>query len=871
MSDVIITEEKKSAVEADVVEIIAETAEKEAMSDAEEAVVVKDEAAVEKEVPAKKNLRKEILVFVLSFFVPVGMFAAIWASQGITWNGEVTPLIYDMQAQYMPFLASLRYVLSGDASLFYNWTLGMGGSYLSMFAYYIACPLNLITVFFPIEEMPNAIYLLTLIKIGLCGLTFNTFLRYGINKKESRYANVVFTCCYALMSYNIVYSLCIMWLDGIIMLPLILLGIEQILDGKRGLLYCLSIGTLFFSNFYISYMVGIFAFLYLIYAMVIKYTKADMRLAIRSFWRFCVGTLIGGLLSAILLVPALTSYFSVSHIFSLGDNPISYDFSVIDVASKFLPQQYDSLDYGGRPLVYCGTITLVLFLIYFLQRRSIKDKVSTAALVVVLMIGFFFEPVDMLWHGMRYPHCFLFRYAFTVPTVIILGAYRAYTDLKLRERGLYAITITAFAYMMIELLMNGSVMIADMNEEKTYTVREMYRQPIEMFSELADVIRGDKMFHRMGERNITVTWNNQLLFGMAGVDSSASTIDDEVTLFLRNMGATYSPSFSTLSGGLTYTMDTILNIAYRVNTNKMRDEYELLKLSERGVFKAGLYYLPQTLSYGLTIPRDSWFDSETCGEDALINQDVFWSKLVGESADIYPMINPLIPVGEVRLNDISFEFEVDDMKELLLFLKVQINQEEMRKKEEEKDISGDRVVIEVDGEERYSLEIPQANYDKLPQSVYSIGTPPQGGKYTIHIAAPEYCALETISLHKFNKKRFEALYEQMKTKQLEIVNYGSDWLRGNISLEEGEKLFLSIPYIEGLNIVCDGQPVVVKRDIAPFITADLPAGEHEVYVYFSQPNLALGIVLFTIGLILLTNYYFFVYFFRRKSQKALAE
>ncbi|MCQ2539716.1 MAG: YfhO family protein, partial [Acetatifactor sp.] len=668
MSDVIITEENKSAVEADVVEVIAETAEKDAMSDTEEAVVVKNEATVEKELPAKKNLRKEILVFVLSFFVPVGMFVAIWASQGITWNGEVTPLIYDMQAQYMPFLASLRYVLSGDASLFYNWTLGMGGSYLSMFAYYIACPLNLITVFFPIEEMPNAIYLLTLIKIGLCGLTFNTFLRFGINKKESRYANVVFACCYALMSYNIVYSLCIMWLDGIIMLPLILLGIEQILDGKRGLLYCLSIGTLFFSNFYISYMVGIFAFLYLIHAMVIRYTKADMRLAIRSFWRFCVGTLIGGLLSAILLVPALTSYYSVSHVLSTGGVQYASDLSFIDVFTKFLPQQYDSLDYGGKPLIYCGTVMLFFCLAYFLQHRSIKEKISTIILMAILMLGFWVTFVDVVWHGFRFPHCFLFRYSFVVPVIILLTAYRAYLDMKIENSQFRIVAYIGLIYVMVELVLNGSVLTAGMNEEKEYALSSTFENPTHIFGTLAEKIREDKEFHRMGEGNINVTWDNQVLYNMVGVDSSSSTINDEVTIFLRNMGAIYSPSFSTLSVGLSYTMDSLLNIAYRIDTIKLRDEYDMLETCESGSYVGGLYYHPQTLSTGLVIPRKSVFGEDDCVDDVLTNQNTFAKQMTGWEKNLYPIVEPLIPVGTIKMNEISFEFETDGKNELILFL-----------------------------------------------------------------------------------------------------------------------------------------------------------------------------------------------------------
>ena len=71
---------------------------------------------------------------------------------------------------------------------------------------------------------------LTCIKIGLAGMSFALFLRLAFNKRP--WAILLFACCYALMSYSSVYSLSIMWLDGLIFLPMIMLGIERLLKIK---------------------------------------------------------------------------------------------------------------------------------------------------------------------------------------------------------------------------------------------------------------------------------------------------------------------------------------------------------------------------------------------------------------------------------------------------------------------------------------------------------------------------------------------------------------------------------------------------------------------------------------------------------------
>lgn len=91
-------------------------------------------------------------------------------------------LIMDMRDQNVEFLASLRSMIHGDNSLFFSWARSMGGNYMGVFAFYISSPLSFLTLLFPVSKMPVAIEIITVLKIGLCSLTFVIYANYLLPK-----------------------------------------------------------------------------------------------------------------------------------------------------------------------------------------------------------------------------------------------------------------------------------------------------------------------------------------------------------------------------------------------------------------------------------------------------------------------------------------------------------------------------------------------------------------------------------------------------------------------------------------------------------------------------------------------------------------
>ena len=65
--------------------------------------------------------------------------------------------------------------LRNGASLMYTWNIGLGSDFVSVFAYYLASPLNWLVVLFPKSHIIEFIELLIIFKISLSGPTFFIF------------------------------------------------------------------------------------------------------------------------------------------------------------------------------------------------------------------------------------------------------------------------------------------------------------------------------------------------------------------------------------------------------------------------------------------------------------------------------------------------------------------------------------------------------------------------------------------------------------------------------------------------------------------------------------------------------------------------
>ena len=148
----------------------------------------------------------------LAFAVPVLVMLGVYASLGLAPWGDRTVLVSDMSSQYVEFFCALK-----NGELFFSWSKALGTAYIGVFSYYVSSPLSVLTLLVPNEAMPIGLMFLIALKVGLSGLSFCLFARSRVPGRAG--AALFGSVCYALMSYSMVYSICVMWLDGLIWLP----------------------------------------------------------------------------------------------------------------------------------------------------------------------------------------------------------------------------------------------------------------------------------------------------------------------------------------------------------------------------------------------------------------------------------------------------------------------------------------------------------------------------------------------------------------------------------------------------------------------------------------------------------------------------
>ena len=115
--------------------------------------------------------------------------------------------------------------------------------------------------------------------IGLKSILSCITCSYYIHKKfnTNKLYMIGISLLYGYSAYFTAYYWNIMWLDGMYILPLITLGIENIINKDNGFLYTLSLTLMLFTNYFIGYMICIYSCIYFLSYLIIKTKKFNIK------------------------------------------------------------------------------------------------------------------------------------------------------------------------------------------------------------------------------------------------------------------------------------------------------------------------------------------------------------------------------------------------------------------------------------------------------------------------------------------------------------------------------------------------------------------------------------------------------------------
>lgn len=399
------------------------------------------------------SCRSSYLVF--CFLVPAILMYLLYLVREIHPFGNGSVLVLDLNAQYVYFFEALRNFVHGDADILYSFSRALGGEFVGMYAYYLASPLSYIVALFPKDKMLEALLALFILKVGLCGYTFGYYLHKN-SKNTNKVMIIAFSVMYSLCAYAVIHQNNTMWIDAMIWLPLLTLGIEQLVKFGKYKLFVISLALTIWSNYYIGYMVCIYVAAYFFFYL---YAYSDGRNNprgekahnLRSFIRIAVFSAIGVAISAFIILGAYYSLSFGKNEFSNPNWALMSNFKVLDFFTKFLPSSYDTVRPEGMPFVYTGLLTVMLVPIYFVSKKiPLREKLASGAFIGFFVISFFASTLDLIWHGFQVPNWLNTRYSFLLCFFLLTLAYKGFGNLR-RVSEKTVLGIAAFIVLFVAL------------------------------------------------------------------------------------------------------------------------------------------------------------------------------------------------------------------------------------------------------------------------------------------------------------------------------------------------------------------------------------------------------------------------------------
>lgn len=363
--------------------------------------------------------------------------------KGVYPFGDKTMLWADAQIQYVGFFGWLGEVLRGDANLFYSFSKSLGGGTFSLFAYYLSSPFNLLTYFFQPQDIPALFSLLIPLKLGIASLTMCIYLWKRVSIEGLPI--VLISSSYGLAACNLVAGSNIMWLDGVIMLPLVCLGVWNSISKRKISLLVVAVAITVFSNWYSAYTVCLFSIIY--FFAEAKLSHHTFKVFIFDGLRYASAMIVGLLLSLPLLLPVVLETIS-----SQAASATSFSESVAEVWP--FPQGMTAL----LRSIYMGwgsdqvsetfglaidnfptaSILLISTLFFFCLKRSndksksiSEYKIVYGVVVLFMLLSFTCKPLDIVWTAFNRSDSYNPRYMYIL--IFCLAVISAHSFKLLKE------------------------------------------------------------------------------------------------------------------------------------------------------------------------------------------------------------------------------------------------------------------------------------------------------------------------------------------------------------------------------------------------------------------------------------------------------
>lgn len=839
--------------------------------------------------------------YTLSILIPAVMILAIFLLFTITPFGNRTWLTIDLGQQYVDFFSYYQdTLLHHPEQFFYSFSKSIGGEMVSLWAYYLLSPFNLLFLLIPRSSIAMGVTLLIFLKLFSCTVSFAVLL--DVKFKQRNWTTLLFALSYGFMSYLSANQFNVMWLDALIGLPLIILGVDALLQKRNPLYYVLPLSLTILSNYYTGYMICLFLGLYFPYAYLMINDSFSWKNFIKQFGRFIFYSVLSVGLIMVILLPTFYSLLGSKGTATTIAWSLKSEYNPLLMASKLFIGSFDFHEMQkGYPNIFVGSLAMFSFLCYFKEKKiALSQRLYALFIAIVLLISFNIEMFDKLWHAGQLPNWYSYRFSFLFSFWMVFLGYQwtlKKTAVGIHETFVYFFLVLAagigfilfpqdylqgwqialgfglsmgilygliligrgkrthqkflISFVVIELLLNSIITLSRLG----YVMNTEFTAYQSSLTNWSTILRpAENEFYR-SEKTMLRSKNDSLQVPTYGVSHFSSTFEKETEKFFDAIGVRQGTAYVNYSNGTLLT-DALLGIkntfieTTEVPYNERWERKDLEDLPTIETFNEGhVVTNPNALS--IAYPMKAILKSMKVPTNHPITmQNQLANALSGTTSpkNIFTRVSyettfENISGSPVVYQRVQFEDNTQVGTITLTFTPE----------------TDDPIYLEMAGtmgEEDLEMTLngePYAFYPVQSKPVLlSVAKNQKGQPQTLRITVKDDgFEFSKLNLYSLNTTLLNERLEQTKAQELKLETFSAAHFAGTMEVFEDSTVLTTIPYSTGWKVWVDGQEVDTYKILDSLLGFTISKGTHRIEYRYTTPFLLEGSLVSLASLLLL--------------------
>lgn len=769
---------------------------------------------------------KNATFYAACFTFSITLFVALAIAGHVYPFGDNSFLTNDLKYQYIDFFAWFRRALLGEANLRYSFSQGLGMNTWGLYSYYLASPFNLLCVLFPQDKLTVFVFVITALKLGCIHISSAWYVqkRFGLSKPAAFLLSASFTFC----SWTVSNLRNPLWIDCLILLPVCAYGCYELIRKQRMARLVIATALNVMFCWYTAYISILFLCIFVLVEFVDYVAEQGFcwKLMLDRALRFAGAIVLGLLLSAWTFLPTILAMSKGGPVLALG--PLLKT-SLKSLIRGFLPGMWVNND--STPQFYCGIIMMLLAVSLLFNRTvSIKTRIATLVVTIILVASSVLSPLEYIWCGMRVPNGFYSRTAFLLSFIALWASGYALQALKdhpkLCRASRPAVILPLLALTTIELFANAHSMWNQLyagyseNNNSAYVATATRTVRAIQDNDPTSFYRID----RTTTRADSAALNEGLALGYDQLSSYSSANNPQAIALLNSLGYSSVGEFSTRYAEPILTVDALLGVKYAI-VEQVPAGY--VAMPKPGGAASAVYENPYALSIGVAASSDIQ-NSTLKSENPFEKQNELYSKILGREVNLYTKIEATSTENSDSLKQWSVTVPASSIGYLYI----------------NKDTTAGSywpVTLTID---QRAIENEAWRFDNNIRQITDASDAPS--QHTVSIGVAEgYTDMPQDNepvFYALNLDVFEQIINELKTSEFVPRVFEDGRIEGEYTAKDDGNLLLSVPYDEGWNVTVNG----IAAELTPaadkgLSSLNMQKGSNRIVMTYKTPGALAGL------------------------------